>query len=255
MTKIEGVLFDLSGVLYEGERVIEGSVETVAKLRRIYPVRFVTNTTRKLPKEVYEKVRGMGFDVAEDEIFTALDAARRFLQEKKAGAYPLVYAPVAPFFDAFAAERPDYVVVADAYTDFDYERLNTAFRHLMDGAGLVAVAKNRYFKDADGGLSLDAGGFVTLLEYASGREATIVGKPSRDFFHLACRSMGVSPRRVLMVGDDIESDIAGAKAAGLMAALVRTGKFRPEDLERGIVPDAVLDSVADLPGWLAEVSA
>jgi len=141
-------------------------------------------------------------------------------------------------------------VVGDAGENFNYPRLNRAFRTLVNGAKLIAAAKNRYFKDADGELSMDAGGFVTALEYAAGVEATVVGKPSPEFFHQALHSMGLKPEEVIMVGDDIESDIAGAQAAGLRAVMVRTGKFRPADLEGAIFPDEVIDSVAELPQLL-----
>ena len=250
MSGIEGLLLDLSGVLYEGERAVEGAVEAVERLKREYPMRFITNTTRKTRREVYEKLRMMGFDIEEASIFTALEATKRFLDERGATGYFLLYHHVEGEFADYLSKRSDYVFIADAYTDFTYERLNAAFRHLMAGAEPVAVAKNRYFKDADGELSLDAGGFVTLLEYASGKEARIIGKPAKSFFLSAAASMGVDPARVLMVGDDIESDIGGAKNAGMKTCLVRTGKFRPEDLESGIEPDLVIDSIADLPNVL-----
>ena len=97
---------------------------------------------------------------------------------------------------------------------------------------------------------MDAGGFIAALEFAAGVEATLIGKPSRDFFTLAASSMGLKPDEVLMVGDDIESDIKGAQDAGMKAVLVKTGKYREGDLERGITPDGVLESVAQLPEWL-----
>jgi HAD superfamily hydrolase (TIGR01458 family) len=136
--------------------------------------------------------------------------------------------------------------VGDAHTNFTYERLNGAFRALKNGAKLVAAAKNRYFKDEDGALSMDAGGFIAALEYAADTEATLIGKPSQTFFHLAVASMGLQAYEVLMVGDDIESDIKGAQEAGLKAALVKTGKFDPHDLTRGIRPDFILEDVNDV---------
>jgi HAD superfamily hydrolase (TIGR01458 family) len=124
--------------------------------------------------------------------------------------------------------------------------MNAAFRALNNGAELIAAAKNRYFKDQDGVLSMDAGGFIAALEFATGKEVKIIGKPSETFFHLAVDSMGLEPDEVLMVGDDIEADIKGAQDAGLKAALVKTGKFQPSDLKRGIVPDFVLEDVNGL---------
>ncbi len=140
--------------------------------------------------------------------------------------------------------------MADAYKNFTYENLNTAFRYLLEGAELLAVAPNRYFMDKDGKLSLDAGPFVKALEYASGTSAKIIGKPSKDFFNLVLKALDVEPREALMVGDDIEFDVKGAQDAGIMGVLVKTGKFRPEDLNKGIEPFAILESVAQLPRFL-----
>ncbi len=250
IAETEALLLDIDGVLYDGDNPVEGAQKVIDELQSRYPIRFITNTTRKTHDMVYDKLRGMGFKIGYETIFTALDATAAFLEQNRAGGYFLLYEKVADTFAAFESEKPDYVVVADAYTDFTYESLNRAFRHLMDGAELLAIAKNRYFKDKDGMLSLDAGGFVALLEFAAQKEATILGKPSRDFFRLACESMGMRPDRVLMVGDDIESDILGGQKAGMRACQVKTGKFRPEDLNRGIEPDCLIDSIADLPKLL-----
>ncbi len=250
MKEIKGLLLDIDGVLYEGDEAIPGAIDTIGEIGARYPIRYITNTTRKTHEMVYLKLLKMGFDIKSESIFTALDATARFLDEKGAKGFFLLYKTVADEFIEYMGEVPDYVVVADAYTDFTYDKLNTAFRHLMNGAKLLAVAKNRYFRDKDGALSLDAGGFVALLEFAARKEASILGKPSPDFFRLACASMGLEPGEVLMVGDDIESDVLGAQRAGMKACQVKTGKFRPEDLERGIEPDYLIDSIVDLRSLL-----
>jgi HAD superfamily hydrolase (TIGR01458 family) len=124
--------------------------------------------------------------------------------------------------------------------------MNRAFSCLLEGAELIALARNRMYR-RDGSLVLDVGAFVAALEYATGKQAVLVGKPSPAFFHLALDSMGVDPSETAVVGDDIESDVGGAQAAGLLGVLVRTGKFRGEDLERSSVrPDAILSSLADV---------
>jgi len=244
--EIKGLLFDIGGVLYVGDKVIEGAAESVSLLAQKFLMRFVTNTTRRVPSTVLNKLLDFGFDVKEEQLFTALNATKDLLRERKATALPLMTDDAEVYFEAFKSDRPDYVVVGDAYTNFDYGHMNKAFRALNNGAALIAAAKNRYFKDSDGVLSLDAGGFIAALEFATGKEAQIIGKPSETFFHLAVSSMGLEPHEVLMVGDDIEADIKGAQDAGLKAVLVKTGKFQPADLERGIVPDIVLDNVTGL---------
>ncbi len=120
----------------------------------------------------------------------------------------------------------DAVVVGDAGVFFTYELLNRAYRILNGGAAFFALAKNRNFLDRDGELSLDAGPFVVALEYASGKSATVLGKPAPAFFKLAVESLGVPAADVAMIGDDAEADVGGAMAAGLKGVLVRTGKYR-----------------------------
>jgi ribonucleotide monophosphatase NagD (HAD superfamily) len=98
---------------------------------------------------------------------------------------------------------------------------------------------------------LDSGAFVAGLEYAAGIEAEVVGKPTAAYFEAALAELGVPPAEAVMVGDDVESDVGGAKAVGMRGVLVRTGKFRKDALEGADPkPDAVLDSIADLPGYL-----
>jgi ribonucleotide monophosphatase NagD (HAD superfamily) len=96
--------------------------------------------------------------------------------------------------------------------------------------------------------NLDTGGFVALLEFASGKTARVLGKPSTDFFQLAARRLGCRLENIVVVGDDLTTDVAGARKAGARAVLVRTGKFSDESLaESFIEPDLIIDSVADLP--------
>jgi HAD superfamily hydrolase (TIGR01458 family) len=196
----------------------------------------------------------MGLEVAEEELFTAPLAAARWLEGEGIGRVAL-YLPESTHEDFAAFERthdrPEAVVVGDLGERWDFATLNRAFRQVMEGARLVALQKNRYWLTADG-LALDAGPFVAALEHATGREAVVVGKPAPGFFALAVAALGLPPGRVAAVGDDVEADVAGAQAAGLRGVLVRTGKFREAGLrESGVRPDAVLDSVADLPALLA----
>ena len=139
------------------------------------------------------------------------------------------------------------MIIGDLGPAFSYDVLNHAFRQVMDGAEQIAPQKNRYWKRADG-LSRDVGPFVAAIEYATGRDAYVVGKPAKSFFEQVPASVGVDASAAAMVGDNIESDIGGALQAGLAAILVRTGKYR-EDHARatGIQPTRVVDSIADVP--------
>ncbi len=254
MKNVKGILLDIGGVLYVGNSVIDGAVDAIAKLREHYKIRFVTNSTRRPPSIIYDKLTKMGFDIKEHQLFTALAAAKALVSKENAKAVTILTEEAEKYFGELHCidTSSEFVVVGDAGENFNYIRMNRAFRTLMNGAKLIAAAKNRYFKDSDGELSMDAGGFVKALEYASGAEAIVVGKPSIAFFHEAVESMGLSIDEVVMVGDDIESDIAGSQNAGIRAVLVKTGKYRPADLEGAIFPDAVIESVAQLPSLLSK---
>jgi HAD superfamily hydrolase (TIGR01458 family) len=140
----------------------------------------------------------------------------------------------------------DYVVLGDAGDNVTYGNMNTAFRCLMNGADLIALENDRYWMAPDG-LSLSAGPFVQALEFASGKKATVVGKPSKTFFELALRDLGVRPNEVAMIGDDIFTDIGGACSMGMQGILVRTGKYQKEAEENaGVKPDYVIDSIGRL---------
>jgi HAD superfamily hydrolase (TIGR01458 family) len=142
------------------------------------------------------------------------------------------------------------VIVGDLGERFGYRILNRAFRELLSGAELVALQKNRYWRTPDG-LSLDVGPFVAALEYASGREAVVVGKPATTFFDAVLAGLDTAAARAAMVGDDVESDIGGAQRAGLAGILVRTGKYRAEAVAAsGVRPTVTVDSIADVPALL-----
>jgi HAD superfamily hydrolase (TIGR01458 family) len=195
----------------------------------------------------------MGIGIAPDELFTAPVAAARWLAGAGAKRVSLLLAE-ATFteFEAFTLDddNPDYVVVGDLGEEWTFDRLNLAFRALERGAKLVAIQKNRYW-DPGGGLCLDAGPFVAALEYAAECEAVLVGKPSTPFFVTAAEYLGVPLDRVAVVGDSVTNDVVGGQRAGCMGVAVRSGTFREDHLaglERR--PDAVLDSIADLPAWL-----
>ena len=245
---IKGIICDIGGVLYETNKPIDGAIESIEVLQKSYQIRFATNTTRRAPCTIISRLTKMGFTIDEKQLFTALAAAKSLIEKEGGKAYTLLTQDASDYFgDLHSSSEANFVVVGDAAENFNYARLNRAFRILQNGAKLIAAAKNRYFKDSDGELSLDAGPFVTALEYASLQEATIVGKPSPTFFKLALESMGLKPHEVVMIGDDIESDIAGAQELGMKAILVRTGKFKHTDLDKPIYPDLVVDSIAEVP--------
>ena len=141
----------------------------------------------------------------------------------------------------------DSVVLGDAVEGFSYANINEAFRVLMKtGGDLYTLGKGKYYKE-DGELTLDVGPFAAALEFATEKEAIVVGKPSQEFFGSALRDMGVEAEDAVMVGDDVVSDVGGAQAAGIRGVLVRTGKFRPQDERHPRVkPDRIVDNLEQI---------
>ena len=113
----------------------------------------------------------------------------------------------------------------------------------------MAPGMTRFWRAHDG-LRLDVAPFVAALEHATGRKARVFGKPAKPFFHAAIEQLELPAGGIVMVGDDISTDIAGAHEAGLKGVLVRTGKYRASDIEGPVRPDAIMDSIRDLPDWM-----
>ena len=254
LEKIEALLLDLSGVIYIQDEAVPGAAEALAKLRTDgVPIRLVTNTTMRPRRSIIERLERLGIEADPAELLTPATLAKRHCAEAGFKSVSLVVLDeLREDLEGLgeSGDGVDAVVLGDLGDRWNYQVLNRVFRQVSDGAELVALQKNRYWETAEG-LSLDAGPFVAAIEYASGSEAVVVGKPAPAFFQLALSELGVEAERAAMVGDDVEADVGGAIEAGLAGVLVRTGKFR-EDLVRksGIAPTATVDSIAEVPSLL-----
>jgi HAD superfamily hydrolase (TIGR01458 family) len=250
-TGICGVLLDLGGVIYVGSSPIEGALGAVERLRDAgLPLRFITNTTRRSKRQVMADLREMGLQVSSDELLTPALLARAYLEKHVLSPFLVVH-PNLEDFAGLPPGRAEAVIVGDAGEHFTYDRLNRAYRKMIDGAELLALAKNRNFKDADGALSLDAGPFVAALEFAANRKAVLFGKPSADFFNTAVDNLHCRAGQVAMIGDDAEADVEGAITSGLKGILVRTGKYRPGDESKlGSRPSYIAENLDDATRWI-----
>jgi HAD superfamily hydrolase (TIGR01458 family) len=256
------ILLDIDGVLHvSGEPVPSGGAAVQALRADGHSLRFVTNNTTRAREQLAAELRALGVALEADELTTTPVAAARLLAGKRVLA--LTMEAVRPDLATqveLVEENAEVVLLGGAdETDetarvFSYANLNRAFAELEAGARLVCLHRNRWWQTSGGSL-LDAGAFVAGLEYAAGVEAEIVGKPAAAYFEAALAELGAAPADAVMVGDDIESDIGGAKRAGLRAVLVRTGKFREETLAAADVqPDGVVASIADVPAYLREAA-
>ena len=254
--RFKGVLLDISGVIYVGDKLLPGALDAINRLRTAnLSVRYVTNTTSTSKRSILAKITGLGVDMNADELFTPAQAACALIKREKARPHLLINPDLMEDFASVRDANQDgdtVVVIGDAGEDLNYQNLNAAFHQLRDGAGFLALAANRTFKDDDGEVSLDTGAFVAALEFASQRKPIVLGKPAKEFFHSAVAHMQCSPGEAVMVGDDAEADVAGAISAGLGAGvLVRTGKYSP-GAEAAVDPQptAVVDDLSGAVDWI-----
>ncbi|MEI8105304.1 MAG: TIGR01458 family HAD-type hydrolase [Actinomycetes bacterium] len=253
------ILLDVDGVLHVSGDPIPGAVDAVRRLRADgHRLRFVTNSTVMSRAQLAGALGAMGFTLAEDELQTTGSVAAGVLAGKRVIA--LTMPGIVDDLDGvqLIGMNAEAVLVGGADESdepgriFSYLNLNRAYLELRAGAELYCLHKNRWWQTADGP-RLDAGAFVAGLEYAAGVEATVIGKPSPAYFAAALESIDADAERTWMVGDDIEGDVAGAQRHGIRTVLVRTGKFRPDELEDSrVAPDGIVSSIAQLPDWLEQ---
>jgi HAD superfamily hydrolase (TIGR01458 family) len=251
------ILLDVDGVLHVSGAPIPGAPDAVRRLRGDgHRIRFVSNSTTSARAQLADQLRAMGFDLDDDELQTPGIVAARALKEKRVLA--LTMPGILDDLDGLQliGMNADAVLVGGADEGeetgrvFSYLNLNRAFLELEAGAELYCLHKNRWWQTTDGP-RLDTGAFVAGLEFAADMEATVLGKPSPEYYGAALEALDADPELTWMIGDDLEGDVVGAQRHGMRAVLVRTGKFRPDEVERsGATPDGIVSSIAQLPDWL-----
>jgi HAD superfamily hydrolase (TIGR01458 family) len=254
----DGVLLDIEGTLVVSWEPVPGAQDALRALRNDgFPLRLVTNTTSTTRSDLVRRLREAGIEVDPEDVVTAPVVTAAYLRMHHPGARCLLLGEGGAAEDLDGVElvqgdvRADVVVVAGADPAYTWENLNRAFRMALGGAAIVAMHRNLAWR-TEHGMMLDSGAFLMGLEAAAGVEATIIGKPSRDFFQQAVDLLGIPAERVAMVGDDLDNDVLAAQSLGLTGVLVKTGKFRQEALDASDgAPDHVIESIADLPDLIA----
>jgi HAD superfamily hydrolase (TIGR01450 family) len=273
---VRGLLIDLDGVIVLKGRTIPGAPEALAELdRRGIPFRIVTNTSLLGPVSLARYGRSIGVDIPAERILSGVSVSAELTARQYPGRpiYVLASDDARAQFDGQRvltdeeADAPDAVaaavVVGDAPDRLSHATLNRAFRLIHGGAELIAMHRNPWWL-TPAGPTIDSGAIVAGLEFATGVRATLVGKPARAMFALAAGRVQAEiaardgarrvPRSaIVMVGDDLPSDVLAAQRAGLRGVLVLTGRHGAEDVAahsagrgRGRVPDGVAPSLADV---------
>lgn len=245
---------DLDGVVWRGEQFLEGAAEGIAVLRKAgKSLLFVSNNAAYLPSRVVARFREAGIEAEEQEILTSAHAAREWIRlEGFSGkpAFVLASSPVPEqlsdlleILPVEVSSQPEVVFVARD-TDFNYERLTAGAEAVRRGAAFAAANRDATLP-VPGGFVAGTGSIVAAIEMASGRKATILGKPHPPMMEAAARILG--NHDVLMIGDRADSDVAGARLIGWDAALVLSGVTRLGDWVDPS-PDYVMSSLGALAG-------
>ncbi|MGF1458249.1 MAG: TIGR01458 family HAD-type hydrolase [Leptolyngbyaceae cyanobacterium] len=250
---VNGLLLDLNGVFYVGNRPLPGASAAIAAIQHSgLPYRYVTNNTTQSTQSMSHSLQAMGLAIAPQEIITAAYAAVMHLRQMgQPKIYPLVAEDAKADFAEFiwSDTDADVIVVGDIGDDWNYRLMNRAFCLMMKGAQLLALHRGKYWQ-WEAGLQLDIGAFVAGLEYATDQTATVAGKPNPTFYQIALREMGLPAEQVIMLGDDLEADVKGALGVGMKAILVKTGKYRPQlAANMNITPDGELEQIGAIADW------
>lgn len=245
-------LLDLDGVVYRGQEAVPGAAEAVAGLRDAgRRVVFITNNSARTPEQVADRLDGLGVAARPEEVVTSAQATATLVarEDGERTAFVIGEEGVRHALRDAGIEVLDGVprsagfVVVGWDRAVDYEKLRVATVLVGRGARLVATNEDASYPAPGGELWPGAGSLLAAVETASGVRATVVGKPHRALFDAAVERAGTD--RVLVVGDRIETDVAGAVAAGLDAALVLTGTAGPHDLlNHDALPVAVLPDLS-----------
>lgn len=243
-------VFDMDGVLYRGGEVLPGVVDLLNALElRQKPYMLATNNSMASPADYQAKLAAMGIAVPSERVLTAGTATRDYLRESlpENAAIFAVGMPALReqlFTDTgfrpvqYEEEQPDAVVVGLDLT-FTYDKLNAATRAIRNGALFVATNADATLP-TENGLVPGAGSIVAAIATASGREPTVIGKPSPRILEKAAQHMGVHPRDMVMIGDRLDTDILAGHRAGMLTLLVLTGvSTREEIADAPGLPDLV----------------
>ena len=260
----EGLLLDIDGVLVTSWKALPGAVEALEEIADTgLPRMFLTNTTSKSRAQIADALTDVGFKVRDDEIVTAAVLTAEYLRTKHPGKRVVVLNEGAVTEDMAGVDLvdddPEVVVFGGAGPSFTHELLSRALGWMIDGVPTIAMHRSLTWSTSSGP-KIDTGVYLEGLQKATGKKIRAIGKPSPLGFRSAVEMLGVGdPAGVVMVGDDMYSDVLGAQKTAITGVLVRTGKFLPEQLDALVkdefwqVPDHVIDSIADLPALLKKL--
>ncbi len=220
------LLIDLDGVLRIGNKPAEDIIPFLEFIdSESIPSCILSNSSLYSSKQIYSFFQSHSIEI-NIPIITAIDAAYDYIKNKYKKVAVFTSENVFEMFiDFIDYEHPEAVLIGDIGDKWNYKLIQSIFEYVQNGAELIAVHKNKFWDNPDLGIQLDAGPFIHAIEYATSSKATLIGKPSHIYFNSALEKINVNmDQKFIMLGDDLESDMVGAKKIGAETILILTGK-------------------------------
>jgi HAD superfamily hydrolase (TIGR01450 family) len=235
---IKAILLDMDGVLYHGTTPVSGAVDFMQQIQQV-PHAFITNNPILLPVDIASKMETIGFPrPAENNIITSGEATASWLAEQKPG-FSFFAIGAAGLHQSLSKhgyediENADFVIVGEGH-GLEYESITTAINLILKKQARLVCTNPDITVDATDSngkhVILPGGGtLVSPIETATGTAAITIGKPSSLLYEIAMKRLQVSAVDCLMIGDRPDTDILGAQYLDMKTALIRTGRFGPND--------------------------
>lgn len=246
----KSLLIDLDGVLRIGSQPAEDISQFLKFLEdNSIPACILSNSSLNYSKQIYDFFQSYSINL-NIPIITSIDAAYIYIKDKYKRVAVFTSENVIELFSEFLDyENPEAVLVGDIGDKWNYKLMQTIFEYIQNGAELIAAHKNKFWEKSNLGIQLDAGPFIHGIEYATDKNATLIGKPSELYFQSALEKIN-KPKNsnFIMLGDDLDSDMRGAKNLGAETILILTGKTKLP------IPDDYKNSVDYITKNLSEVT-
>jgi len=222
------ILIDFDGIIRIGNKIADDAKEFLTFLRdKKIPHFIISNSTLNSSTDIklFLKQNNIDFDV---NAMTTVDAALQYIKNNNLKVAVYCENKIKELFKEYIEEtKPNAVLIGDIGNKWSYETLNKIFRTVMNGADIIAMQKNKFWNPDGKGLVLDAGAFISAIEYASSKQSILIGKPSPIYFHSVLDSLGYkNGDNFYMIGDDLETDIEASQKIGGKGILVFTGKTK-----------------------------
>lgn len=249
----KAIVIDLDGSVYHGDKLIAGADKAISTLNKSCTLLFLTNNSTSSREDFARKLENFGISCRKDQIISSGYASAKYIKQHY-GSSSRVYV-IGEFGlrnelreqGIQICEEDCNIVLVGLDREFNYKKMSIALNFLLEGAVFIATNTDPFLIRNEA-IIPGSGALVTSLETASGKKAIVTGKPSAFISDLILKDLSVKPEEILIVGDNLETDILIGIKGGMRTALVLTGVSKMRDLDKlKIYPDYIFESIVEIP--------